>query len=592
MVTAASALVFAAIPALASYSYSSQWGSLGSGNGQFGSNLRALAVDSSDHVYAADASNNRIQEFDSSGGFIRKWGSGGSTNGKFSSPVGVTVSSSGNVFVADYGNDRVQEFGSTGSYIRKWGSTGTGDGQFSGPISVAESDSGDVYVADSGNDRIEKFSSAGSFVRKWGSVGTGDGQFSGPDAVAVAGSGNVYVADNGNCRIQEFSSTGSFIRKWGACGSGAGQFMNVVNVAIDGAGDILASDYATGKIEKFTPSGVFMSQFGSAGSGDGQFGGPDGVAVDGAGDVFVADGPNSRIEKFQPAPPATAISLGPANGSFINDPTPTFSFSSSEAGSSFTCRHDSGTWASCTSPRTLATLGDGAHTWEVRAKDLDGFTDPTSASRSFTVDTQPPDTTITAGPANGSLTNDPTPTFSFSSPESGSDFQCALDSAGFQPCSAPDTTTHLGDGQHSFSVQAKDRAGNVDATATTAIFNVDTIPPALTISSATVKLSGQGVAAVKLTCPLAEASGPCTGKLSLKTAKKVNVGGHRKKVKLGSASFSIPSGSTEAADIDVAKANQRLVKKLGHVSVKATAHAKDAAGNKATASQKLTLKAP
>lgn len=49
-------------PAAVTYVYNTQWGSLGSGNGQFNS-PRGMAVDSSGNVYVADTGNNRIQKF-------------------------------------------------------------------------------------------------------------------------------------------------------------------------------------------------------------------------------------------------------------------------------------------------------------------------------------------------------------------------------------------------------------------------------------------------------------------------------------------------------------------------------------------------
>jgi len=90
-------------------------------------------------------------------------------------------------------------------------------------------------------------------------------------------------------------------------------------------------------------------------------------------------------------PPDTSITSGPANGSTINDPTPTFGFTSSEAGSVFQCKVDYGFGVSftpnCTSPRTTGHLDDGPHTFGVRARDLAANVDPSPASRSFTVKT-------------------------------------------------------------------------------------------------------------------------------------------------------------------------------------------------------------
>jgi Ca2+-binding RTX toxin-like protein len=56
-------------------------------------------------------------------------------------------------------------------------------------------------------------------------------------------------------------------------------------------------------------------------------------------------------------------------------------------GSSFECRIDSGSYSACGSPITTAHLTDGSHTFYVRAIDPASNTDPTAASRTFTVQT-------------------------------------------------------------------------------------------------------------------------------------------------------------------------------------------------------------
>jgi len=153
--------------------------------------------------------------------------------GQLDDPKGVAVDSSGNIYVADARNDRIQKFDSSGNFILKWGtsciiSSGLGcvdpdgagplelgDGQLDDPKGVAVDSSGNIYVADARNDRIQKFDSAGNFVLKFGSVGTGDGQLDDPHGVAVDSSGNIYVADKKNDRIQKFDSAGNFVLKFG-----------------------------------------------------------------------------------------------------------------------------------------------------------------------------------------------------------------------------------------------------------------------------------------------------------------------------------------------------------------------------------------
>ena len=87
-------------------------------------------------------------------------------------------------------------------------------------------------------------------------------------------------------------------------------------------------------------------------------------------------------------PPDTTITAGPTGTTA--DSTPTFSFTATEAGSTFECRVDGGAWSACTSATTTGVLADGPHTFEVRATDGAGNTDPTPASRTFTVATATP----------------------------------------------------------------------------------------------------------------------------------------------------------------------------------------------------------
>lgn len=83
--------------------------------------------------------------------------------------------------------------------------------------------------------------------------------------------------------------------------------------------------------------------------------------------------------------PETTITSGPAQGATTSDSTPTLEFTASEAGSSFGCRVDAAAFAPCSSQHTTAALGDGQHTFEVRATDQAGNTDQTPAGRTFTV---------------------------------------------------------------------------------------------------------------------------------------------------------------------------------------------------------------
>jgi hypothetical protein len=110
------------------------------------------------------------------------------------------------------------------------------------------------------------------------------------------------------------------------------------------------------------------------------------VATDGAGNDDPT--PATRTWTIAPPPsdttsPETTIDSGPSGTT--TSTSASFSFSSSEAGSTFQCRLDAGTFAACASPASYATLAAGTHTFDVRATDGAGNTDPSPASRVWTI---------------------------------------------------------------------------------------------------------------------------------------------------------------------------------------------------------------
>src|SRR5262245_35301623 len=92
----------------------------------------------------------------------------------------------------------------------------------------------------------------------------------------------------------------------------------------------------------------------------------------------------------------------------------------------FTASVAGATFAACTSPHMLS-VPDGAHTFRVRAV-VAGVADPTPAEAAFTVDTMPPDTSITSGPSGSVIPGDAA--FAFSATETAT-FECKIDDGAF-----------------------------------------------------------------------------------------------------------------------------------------------------------------
>jgi hypothetical protein len=198
-------------------------------------------------------------------------------------------------------------------------------------------------------------------------------------------------------------------------------------------------------------------------------------AKDAAGNTSGANAFTWTIDTL--APPTPSIDTFPA--SLSNDDSPSFTFSDSEAGVSFRCDLDGAGFSACSSPQDYGDLEDGEHTFSVKAKDAAGnFSD--AATYTWTIDaTPPPAPVITDAPT--ALSNDMSPTFTFTEDEAGTSLFCMLDYAGYEPCASPQEYTGVGDGEHTFHVKAVDAAGN--EAATFMVWTIDAMPPTLTASA-------------------------------------------------------------------------------------------------------------
>src|SRR5262249_48128727 len=84
------------------------------------------------------------------------------------------------------------------------------------------------------------------------------------------------------------------------------------------------------------------------------------------------------------ARPGTTMASSPAAVS--SSGTPSFTFSSDDPNATFQCQLDGGSWTTCSSPVSYVGVGDGRHTFKVRAVDVAGQPDASPESYSWTVD--------------------------------------------------------------------------------------------------------------------------------------------------------------------------------------------------------------
>jgi sugar lactone lactonase YvrE len=270
--------------------FSSTFGSFGTGNGQFNEPTGIGVNPINGTVVVSDELNNRVEEFSEAGTYLRQFGTVGTGNGQFKEPRGVAVDSKGNVWVTDTGNNRVEEFSETGTYLSQFGTFGTGNGQFSSPKGLTVDSKGNVWVADSGNSRVEEFNEAREYLRQF-SAGTN------PIGVTADSKGNIW-SDNENetGAIEEHNETGVLIQKFATRGEGNGQVKEPKRLAVAN-GYVWVPDAANNRVEVFNEKGEYVTKFGTKGIGSEQMEYPVGVALDPRGNVWITDN-NNRVDHW------------------------------------------------------------------------------------------------------------------------------------------------------------------------------------------------------------------------------------------------------------------------------------------------------
>lgn len=185
---------------------------------------RGIAADPvSGHLYVADQSNSRVDEFTAWGVFVKAWGWG----------------------VRD-GSPELQMCGpgaSPPSATCRRGLEGGGPGEFQrGVEGVAVDSNGDLYVVDQKNHRVQKFDPEGGFVLMFGG-GVDQGPYHPGDLCTAA-----YVAEGDTCSA---GTTGTANGQFGAWP--AGSF-----VAVGPADQVYVGD--KNRIQRFSTGGVYVSQ--------------------------------------------------------------------------------------------------------------------------------------------------------------------------------------------------------------------------------------------------------------------------------------------------------------------------------------------
>jgi hypothetical protein len=300
----------------------------------------------------------------------------------------------------------------------------------------------------------------------------------------------------------------------------------------------------------------------------------------------------------------TTINSGPAPLS--NNPFPEFTFTGT-AGASFECRLHPVEAApkGCSSPHRPGDvdygipLSDGDYVFEVTA--VQGTSsDPSPATWPFTVDTTPPETTITGGPGN---TTAATAAFLFSAPGATS-FSCRLDGGSWQPCQSPQAYSGLSLGAHRFEVRSVDAAGNSDPTPAEHAWQV--LKPGLVIPSAVRLARALARELVQIRRALAKVplrslarrrtlvfrsfDALTTGRVNLRARARIRRGANRRWIATLKGGRKVPGAGRHRIRATVTKKGRRLARRRQRLPLELRLGFTDLAGRSLWATSKLTLK--
>jgi hypothetical protein len=327
------------------------------------------AVDSTDNLYIADTSNNRIRRVTPGGTIstvagnglpctggcsVSDIGDGGAaTAGNLYNPQAVTVDGTGELYIADTGHHRIRRVsGGLVSTAAGTGSAGWVDGpvataRFRSPHGIFAAANGDIYLADQGNHRIRRISggTVTTIAGNGASGYTGDGgaataaTLRGPTDVRMDVTGDIYIADTGNHVIRRIRNgvitTVAGTGVSGSAGDGglavAATLNGPAGIEVDRDGNVYIADTGNQTVRRIDRHGVIHHLAGRAGStswaGDGGPGAasasrlftPARMALASTGNLYIPSAGEMRVRELavQTAAPTFWVSSAAAGGTKI-----------------------------------------------------------------------------------------------------------------------------------------------------------------------------------------------------------------------------------------------------------------------------------
>ncbi|MGH2743375.1 MAG: proprotein convertase P-domain-containing protein, partial [Thermoleophilaceae bacterium] len=265
-------------------------------------------------------------------------------------------------------------------------------------------------------------------------------------------------------------------------------------------------------------------------------------------------------------PPQTSLVAGPSEGQAVASTSATFEFTASIDPSLFECSLDGQDFQPCPSPKSYENLGQGLHTFAVRALDADGDADQSPAVRTWSVDTVGPAVHIDA-PSHGSTLSDQTPTLSGSIGTAAGDLpgvavrihSGASPSGAVVQSLAPTlsgdgwsaTAAALPEGTYTARAEQADSLGNVGAATSTFTIDLpDPPPPSFLLAPAEERLADALAGRTVVTVACASA---CEARAKLKVSARA-----ARSLGLGAKPTALGSGVKRLARAGTAAVRVRL----------------------------------
>ena len=208
----------------------------------------AIGVDvdpATGEIWVVHNNTNTIAKYTADGTKLLEVGGFGTATGLFNSPSVIAVGLNGDVYVTDVGGLRVQQFTSSGTFVRTFGG---GPTPFQNPLGIDVDAAGNVWVADVYAGFVRKYSPTGQYLSTLGGTGTA------PYAISIDPDGYAWVSDFTGSRTQVHKidpATGARVTTIGGLGQ-------PVDITFDAVGNVTLVNFNDQTIRTYTPDGTLV----------------------------------------------------------------------------------------------------------------------------------------------------------------------------------------------------------------------------------------------------------------------------------------------------------------------------------------------